>query len=321
MNPEEYKKIAYGEWWEQVSEEDAKTAHAQNIENCLSALNEFRSGPIKIFVVHGSGRSNTTLSCAHEFSNSQMLLRKGLEILDEMDVDYEIDEVNLREYKIEPCNCCYSTTSTLCGFPCNCFPIDPMQELYPKLLRADVLLCSTGVNQSAMASRLKMFCDRLISLDGGFFVREDQFVLKDSDWRARCIALAQELGEDLPFDQRMQGRVAGFVISSKDNADREPTDDPTYDAIYATTGYADIVAKSLFLGFHDFGFHFPQPPNPWSVFHEADYTKELSEDKAGLNADVETQEYAKTLVRACVELAQQFRLTPPPPRLRKKGRT
>lgn len=116
MNSEEYKKIAYGEWWEHVSEEYARDAHAENIENCLRAANEFRSGPIKIFVLHGSGRSHTTLSCAHEFSNSQVLLRKGLEVLQEMDVDVEVDEVNVREYKIERCNNCYSTMVRPLGF-------------------------------------------------------------------------------------------------------------------------------------------------------------------------------------------------------------
>jgi multimeric flavodoxin WrbA len=57
----------------------------------------------------------------------------------------------------------------------DCFPWDPMQELYPLVLKSDVMLCSTGVNQSAMSTRLKTFLDRLISLDGGFFVGPDQF--------------------------------------------------------------------------------------------------------------------------------------------------
>src|ERR1019366_4570816 len=62
--------------------------------------------------------------------NSQLLLKSALQQF-EHDQKYEITEVRLRDYNISPCNGCYSTTSSLCGFPCNCFPLDPMQELYP----------------------------------------------------------------------------------------------------------------------------------------------------------------------------------------------
>jgi multimeric flavodoxin WrbA len=58
-----------------------------------------------------------------------------------------------------------------------------MQELYPLVLKCDVMLCSTGVNQSAMSTRLKTFLDRLISLDGGFFVGPNQYESKGEDWR------------------------------------------------------------------------------------------------------------------------------------------
>ena len=70
-----------------------------------------------------------------------------------------------------------------------------MQELYPLVLNCDVMFCSTGVNQSAMSSRLKLFADRLISLDGGFFVAPAQYREKDADWRDRCIALSTKLGK------------------------------------------------------------------------------------------------------------------------------
>lgn len=58
---------------------------------------------------------------------------------------------------------CVSTASLMCQFPCLCHPMDPMQDLYPKTLRADVLLMSTPVNQAAMSTRLKAYLDRLIS--------------------------------------------------------------------------------------------------------------------------------------------------------------
>lgn len=93
-----------------------------------------------------------------------------------------------------------------------------MQELYPLVLKCDVMLCSTGVNQSAMSTRLKTFLDRLISLDGGFFVGADQYEQKGPEWRDKCIALAARLSStgQLHYDARMWGRVAAYFITSKD---------------------------------------------------------------------------------------------------------
>jgi len=174
MTAKEYKKIAYGEWFDFVDPVVAKRAHARNVQRCHEAIkkHEAKDRKLNILLVHGSGRSSFK-SLAHEFSNSQFLLKSAARQF-EHDERYEITEVRLRDYNITPCNCCYSTTSSLCSFPCNCFPLDPMQELYPLVLSCDVMFCSTGVNQSAMSSRLKLFADRLISLDGGFYVAPEQ---------------------------------------------------------------------------------------------------------------------------------------------------
>src|ERR1017187_1231297 len=190
-------------------------AHARNVQRCYAAIkkHEAKDRKLDILLVHGSGRSSFK-RVAHEFSNSQFLLKSAVRQF-EGDEKYEITEIRLRDYNISPCNCCYSTTSSLCGFPCNCFPLDPMQELYPLVLNCDVMFCSTGVNQSAMSSRLKLFADRLISLDGGFFVAPAQYREKDADWRDRCLALSTKLGKDLPYDPRTWGRVAAYFIASQ----------------------------------------------------------------------------------------------------------
>src|SRR5450755_1750682 len=73
-------------------------------------------------------------------------------------------------------------------------------------------------HQSAMSTRLKTFLDRLISLDGGFFVGADQYEQKGPEWRDKCIALATRLSStgQLHYDARMWGRVAAYFITSKD---------------------------------------------------------------------------------------------------------
>src|ERR1019366_1391674 len=218
MNPRDFVEIKYGQWWEQVSQKATKTKHARNIRDCLGAVDYHnqKKRPLNVLLIHGSGRSSFS-SAAQDPSNSQLLLRSAVEPF-RGNPAYEITEIALREYNVEPCEGCYSTSSALCGFPCNCFPWDPMQELYPLVLKCDVMLCSTGVNQSAMSTRLKTFLDRLISLDGGFFVGADQYEQKGPEWRDKCIALGARLSStgQLHYDARMWGRVAAYFITSKD---------------------------------------------------------------------------------------------------------
>lgn len=313
ISPEEFKRVAYdGEWWQLVDAKEARPAHEENIARCAEAIeyHEDASRPLHILVVHGSGRSSVELSCAHEPSNSKLLLRRGLKAV--IDDDVVIDEVDLREHKIEYCNCCYSTASALCGFPCNCFPFDPMQELYPKVLQCDIMLMSTGVNQSSMSSRLKAFCDRLISLDGGYFVSGAQLKPKDSEWRARAIAVSRN--QPIVYDQRMHGRVAAFFVSSKDDLDQEKVGDPRDEM----PSYVDMTLHSLYTGFWDFGFYFA---DPWSAVHASMPNEELSSDKRRLNEDKDSHLQAEKAVRAAVALAQEFRANPPESRPHPVGRT
>jgi multimeric flavodoxin WrbA len=247
--------VAYGDWRDYVSLDDARQAHARNIEACRKAVADFQAqGPIKCLVVHSSGRSSAA-SSAREQSNSQMLLRHALAAVrpEDFPEGVEVEEVALRDYKIEPCDACYSTSSALCGFPCDSFPLDPMQQLYPKVLRSDVLLVSAPTNQAAMSSRLKLFVDRLISLDGGYFVDADQFGLKDAAWRERMIALATT--RPVPYDQRMHSKVAAFFITNKDDRDTGHVDDNGR----VVQSYVLGVAESLYRGFYNFGFAFPDP--------------------------------------------------------------
>ena len=77
LTPEQYRRVKYGEWWNYLDPEQAKEAHNANVMACASALMAKGHGPIRVLVVHGSSRSNTEYSCAHELSNSQLLLNHG----------------------------------------------------------------------------------------------------------------------------------------------------------------------------------------------------------------------------------------------------
>lgn len=310
MDAKNLVKIKYGEWWEAgIPPEDSKAKHGRNIDACLDAIREYNvpDRPLNILAVHGSSRSSLK-STAQELSNSMLLLRAGLEPY-RNNPDFSITEVSLKEHNIEPCEGCYSTSSALCGFPCNCFPWDPMQELYPLVLACDVMLLSTPVNQSAMSSRLKMFLDRLVSLDGGFFVDKDQYESKGPEWRDKCIALAQNLNAqgNLKYSPRMWGKVAAYFISSKDDKNPHRTIAKPFES---KTGYIEGVAESLRGGNADYGF-FHAAEN-WYVGAASNPDEETSYDKRSLNSHPEILDQAKSVVQAAVELAEKHRINPPP---------
>src|SRR5678816_3650799 len=262
MKPREFVRLKYGEWWDNISENASKKRHARNVKVCLDAVeyHNREKRPLNILLIHGSSRSSFK-SSAKELSNSELLLRSAVEPL-RGNRAFQITEIALREYNVEPCEGCYSTSSALCGFPCNCFPWDPMQKLYPLVLKCDVMLCSTGVNQSAMSSRLKIFLDRLISLDGGFFVAPDQYESKGEEWRDKCIALAARLSKSgrLHYDARMWGRTAAYFITSKDEKNSEQTAARNFKQ---PLSYIELVAHSLRDGNADYGFF--HDPDHWYV--------------------------------------------------------
>lgn len=316
LTGEEWVRISYGEWWQYVDFDEAKAAHAANVEACRAAVAEFqKQGPIKILVVHASGRSSH-LSGAKEASNSQLLLRFGLEAIRLRESTWEegiqIEEVCLRDYKIEPCEACYSSSSALCGFPCDSFPFDPMQQLYPKVLRADLLLISCPTNQVAMSSRMKLFVDRLISLDGGFFVDADQFERKDEKHRERMLATATK--RSVHYDQRMHNKVAAFFISNKDDRDTGYPDNNGR----VIQSYVQGVADSLYRGFYNFGFAFP---DPYYIAFRGIPQEDLCFDKQRLQENVSIQQKARDLAIAAVERVLEIRKTPLPPVKNPPGRT
>jgi multimeric flavodoxin WrbA len=315
LTPDQWRQIAYGEWQNHVSPADAALAHAENVANCKTAVGEFLAGGrIKILVVHSSGRSSAK-SAASEPSNSQLLLRHGLAALGDEPVPegYEIDEVCLRDYQISPCDACYSTSSACCTFPCMAFPFDPMQALYPKVLRADLVLVSTPTNQAAMSSRLKLFVDRLISLDGGYFVDADQYAPMDADFRARMLGLAHT--QKVHYDQRMHNKVAAFFITNKDDRDTGYTDDNGR----KVGSYVLAVADSLYRGFYNFGFAFPDPD--FYVAFRAIPQEDLSYDKQRLSEATVIQDRARALVRAAVRRVREVRQKPLPSAACPPGRT
>jgi len=319
LTKEKYNRINNGEWFEFVDFKEAKKQHAINIKNCQKAVDEYneKDRPLRILAVHGSGRS-TNDSCAYEVSNSKLFLQNSLKIVEKIDPKIEIEEISLREYNIEPCNNCLATTSSLCGFPCNCFPLDQMQEIYPKVLRSDIIFCSTGVNQSTMSTRLKAFCDRLISLDGGYFVSEEQFAPKDGIWKDKMLGLTAS-GVSA-YDQRLYGRVGGYFITSKDEKNTHSTVN-TLHFVEANKkanlplsplldiGFCELTAHVLRDGMDAYGFfHAPNYYACVATNPDVDYMY----DKDYLNNDKEALEKGQSVVEDAIKLAKELKQNLPP---------
>lgn len=289
-----YKK----EWWEfDDLKKNARKTHAKNIKAQLDAIDYFnkKDRKLEILVINGSGRK-PGLSPAVEISNSALLVKYAVKQF-ENDSNINIETINLREYAIETCNGCVSSSSALCGFPCDCWPYDPMQELYPKVLKADVLLISTPVNQAAMSTKLKTFVDRLISLDGGFYVSSEQFAeSKDESWREQCVSISKD--GDIEYAQRLHGKVCAYFITSKDQnnpADKE-------------YNYGELVSKSLYAGFKEYGCYHSE--DYW-VISCGDPNKDYSYDKETLNKDKNALEKATRIAKDAIELSKKLKKNPP----------
>lgn len=174
----------------------------------------------------------------------------------------------------------------------NCFPLDGIQDLYPKVLRSDVLLMATGVNQSMVSSRLKLFCDRLISLDGGIFVSPEQFKIKTEEWKRQWMQLAAS--GNFSYTPRMAGRVCGYFITSKDQNNNRGGE----------SHYEDLVSQSLRDSFEDYGcVH----ADPWYALSASDPDVEMQFDKQIHNQDTKAHARAREVVLASISRAKRVR--------------
>lgn len=293
--------------------ESVKEQHRQNIAK-LREIEEDRNRPnrpLYVVKIHSSGR-HVTESCAHELSNSQLFLERSWELAKEEFKDREIveDTIVLRELMMEPCNACYSTASALCNFSCSCFPGDDVTtKIYPHIMKADVMLFSTPVNQSMISSRLKILLDRLISLDGGYFVEE--LPVKDSKYREATIALSQK---SVTYDPRMFGKVAAYFVTSKD-ANNPLEEAAPYPSEFKRLGYLDFVVGALSNQGTEYGwFH----ADPFYALSVATHDQELSYDKAEYDTKATDHVYGKEVILASLAMGASF--IDKPPKLTSLGR-
>ena len=208
-----------------------------------AAARRQKSGPLVAIGISGSSRSE--LDMAAENSHSEYLLKEALAELEGRGVKTEL--VALRDYRIEPCKCCYSTANAHCHFYCSCYPKgtpigdDMTNILYDKILDADIMLFATPVNNYKISSRMALFLDRCISLDGSL-APADPEATKDRELNIKHSKFIQMMASpDIPgsgFLRRFTGKVGGFITTGHEEG-------------------ASMAISQLFMAYNNFGIFFP----------------------------------------------------------------
>lgn len=210
-----------------------------------------KTGPFRAIGVSGSARSEFDM--AAENSHSEFLLTAALDELTARGVITEL--VPLRDYRIEPCKCCYSTTNAHCHFYCSCYPKgsptgdDMSNILYDKVLDADIIVFATPVNNFKISSRMALFIDRCISLDGSL-APADPAAAKDRELNIKHSKFIQMMADDdLPgsgYLRRFFGKTAGIIVTGHEEG-------------------AALAISQLFMALNHFGMAFPPFNNMYAM--------------------------------------------------------
>ena len=202
-----------------------------------------KGGPIKVLGVSGSSRS--AFDMAAENSHSEFLLKAALE--EAAVLGAQTDLAALREYDIQPCKCCYSTANAHCHFYCSCYPKgtpagdDMSNILYDKVLWADAIIFATPVNNYKISSRMALFLDRCISLDGSLSPADPE-ATKDKELNIKHSKFIEMMADpEIPgsgYLRRFTGKVAGMIATGHEEG-------------------ASMAMSQLFMAFNNFGMAYP----------------------------------------------------------------
>jgi len=252
-------------------------------------LSANKNKKIKVLGISGSARSKDDM--AQEDSNSERLLIACLEHCKKIGADFEL--IKLRDYNIEHCKACYSTTNTQCHFYCSCYPKgtpagdDMSNILYDKILDADAIIFATPVNNFKISSLMALFLDRCISLDGSLKPANPD-LSKDRNVNIKHTKFV-EMSSDrkIPgsgFLRRFAGKVGGIIVTGHEEG-------------------AALAISPLFMTLNHYGMIFP----PWSnVYAMSSIKNPTYKDKKILNDKIYIHE-AEDLAENTVAMANLVR--------------
>jgi len=252
-----------------------------------------KTGPVRAIGVSGSARSEFDM--AAENSHSEFLLGAALDELSRRGARTEL--IPLRDYRIEPCKCCYSTTNAHCHFYCSCYPKgsptgdDMSNILYDKILEADIIIFATPVNNFKISSRMALFIDRCISLDGSL-APADPAAAKDRGLNIKHSKFIQMMADDeIPgsgYLRRFFGKTAGIIVTGHEEG-------------------AALVISQLFMTLNHFGMAFPPFNNMYAM---SSVLRGTFEDTPIVENEAYVKE-ARILAQNVMTMAQILRKNPP----------
>src|SRR3989339_204833 len=207
----------------------------------------------KIHVIGISGSARDEFDMAQQKSNSEELLETCLQQCKKLGATTEL--IPLRKYNIQHCKACYSTTNTQCHFYCSCYPKGTKQSddmtniLYDKIIKADVIIFATPVNNFKMSTLMATFIDRCISLDGSLKPANSK-TPKDKELNIKHTKFIELTADNnIPgsgFLKRFSGKVAGVIVTGHEEG-------------------ASMVISSLFTTLSHFGMLFPPFNNMYAM--------------------------------------------------------
>jgi len=251
-----------------------------------------KEGTLKAIGIVGSARDQFDM--ASESSNSEFLLIQSLKELKKQGVETEL--IPLRKYNIKPCKACYSTTNTQCHFYCSCYPRgtatgdDMSNILYDKVLKADIIIFATPVNNFKMSSMMSLFIDRCISLDGSLSPADPK-AAKNKELNIKHTKFVELMANDTiagsGFLRRFSGKTAGIIVTGHEEG-------------------ASMVISSLFMTLSHFGMVFA----PWSnMYAMSSITNPTYKDKNIVTGSVYVDD-ARKVARNTLMMAKAMRKKP-----------
>ena len=220
-------------------------------------LNTRKNRPIKIIGISSSNRSRH--DCAREDPISLQILKISLKEAEKSGAKTELIELN--KLKIGECKECYSSCPAQCRFNeklnmCDCYPRknpsvflddgkffsledaydkmgkiqfiqhlqdknfydegDEMWKIYKALMEADGIIFAGFTNYYSRPALLQKMFSRLCALDGGV---EELW----GDGKNLSNSIKFSRNKNMRYKQRLYGKFAGFIISSKEGDSVTPT--------------------------------------------------------------------------------------------------
>lgn len=119
---------------------------------------------MKVLAIQGSPRKN---------GNTATLLKHYLQGIEKNHSNVEIKLIDVAEKNIQSCKGCQGCRNS----QRKCVINDDMQEIYPHILEADLLILATPIYWWSITSQAKQFLDRFYAINSGNNFKGKKFIL------------------------------------------------------------------------------------------------------------------------------------------------